>query len=265
MRMPKVQQEEWKTACHEELELLCRQNVFELVNSLKGRKIIKNRWVFDLKTDGHKKAHLVAKGFSQVEGVNFNEIFSPVVRFETVWLILALAALEHWHITSVDVKTAFLYGELDEELYMEQPKGFKTKGQEHKVLRLKHTIYGLCQAALQWWKALDKSMASIGFKCLQSDSGIFVYKDKGDLVIAVVYVDDTLFLGSNLPLVNRLKSLFMKKWECRDLGETKEFLHMRIICKQGMIFLDQTAYLQKVLQRFQMTNVSSHHSFTCRV
>jgi Reverse transcriptase (RNA-dependent DNA polymerase) len=74
-------------------------------------------------------------------------------------------------------------------------------------------------------------MASIGFKCLQSDSGIFVYKDKGDLVIAVVYVDDALFLGSNLPLVNRLKSLFMNKWECRNLGETKEFLRMHIIRK----------------------------------
>jgi Reverse transcriptase (RNA-dependent DNA polymerase) len=146
--------------------------------------------------------------------------------------------LEHWHISSVDIKTAFLYRELDEELYMEQPEGFKTRGQEHKVLCLKHTIYGLCQAALQWWKALDKSMASIGFKCLQSDSGIFFYKDKGDLVIVVVYVDDALFLGSNLPLVNKLKSLFMKRWECCDLGNTKEFLHMCIIHKQGMIFLD---------------------------
>jgi Reverse transcriptase (RNA-dependent DNA polymerase) len=107
------------------------------VNLPKGRKIIKNRWVFDLKGDRRKKAHLVAKGFSQVEGVDFNEIFSPVVRFETVQLMLALVALEHWHITSVDVKTAFLYGELDEELYMEQPEGFKTKGQEHKVLCLK--------------------------------------------------------------------------------------------------------------------------------
>jgi Reverse transcriptase (RNA-dependent DNA polymerase) len=225
------------------------------VNLPKGRKIIKNRWVFDLKGDRRKKARLVAKDFSQVEGIDFNEIFSPVVRFETIRLMLTLAALEHWHITSVDVKTVFLYGELDEELYMEQPEGFKTKGQEHKVLHLKRAIYGLRQAALQWWKALDKSMASIGLKRLQSDSGIFVYKDKGDLVIAVVYVDDALFLGSNLPLVNRLKSLFINKWECRDLGETKEFLCMCIIRKQGMIFLDQTAYLQKVLQRFQMVNV----------
>jgi Reverse transcriptase (RNA-dependent DNA polymerase) len=92
---------------------------------------------------------LVAKGFSQVEGIDFNKIFSPIVRFETIWLMLMLAALEHWHITSVDIKTVFLYGELDEELYMEQPEGFKTRGQEHKVLYLKHTIYGLHQAALQ--------------------------------------------------------------------------------------------------------------------
>jgi Reverse transcriptase (RNA-dependent DNA polymerase) len=80
--------------------------------------------------------------------------------------MLTLAALEHWHITSVDVKTAFLYGELDEELYMEQPEGFKTKGQECKVLCLKRAIYGLRQAALQWWKALDESMAFIGLKRL---------------------------------------------------------------------------------------------------
>jgi hypothetical protein len=86
------------------------------------------------------------------------------VRYETIQLILALAALENWHMSSVDVKTAFLYGELDEELYMEQPEGFKIPGKEHLVLRLKRAIYGLRQAALQWWKALDKSMAKLGFK-----------------------------------------------------------------------------------------------------
>src|SRR5258708_24133357 len=134
MRMPQAQQKEWKAACHKELESLRRHNVYELVDPPRGRKIIKNRWVFDQKTDGHKKAWLVAKGFSQVEGIDYDEIFSPMVRFETVQMMLMLAALENWHITSLDVKTAFLYGELNEELYMEQPEGFKAKGQEHKVL-----------------------------------------------------------------------------------------------------------------------------------
>src|SRR6266702_4591845 len=89
--------------------------------------------------------------------------------------MLALTALEQWYITGLDVKSAFLYGKLDEELYMEQPEGFKLKGQETKVLHLKCVFYGLKQAALAWWRALDKSMEGIGYKRLLSDSGLFVH------------------------------------------------------------------------------------------
>jgi hypothetical protein len=195
IKMPKDTQKEWKQACREELDSLCRCKVFELVDPPKGRKVIKNRWVFNLKSDGHKKARLVAKGFSQVEGIDYNAIFSPVVWFETVRMMLALAALKNWHISALDVKTAFLYGELDEELYMEQPEGFKVKGQEGKVLCLLHAIYGLKQAALAWWKALDKSMGELGFTHLCSDSGIFVNKDQS--IIVIVYVNDVLFLGAD--------------------------------------------------------------------
>jgi hypothetical protein len=135
LRMPNTLQEEWKKACLEELESLQKQQVFELTELSHGRKAIKNRWVFNIKTDGWKKARLVAKGFSQIEGIDYDEIFSPVVRFETVRIMFALATLNGWHISGLDVKTAFLYGKLDEEIYMEQPEGFKIKGQERKVLR----------------------------------------------------------------------------------------------------------------------------------
>jgi Reverse transcriptase (RNA-dependent DNA polymerase) len=91
-------QKEWKAACCEELESLRRRNVFELVDPPKDRKIIRNRWVFDLKSDGRKKARLVAKGFSQIEGIDYDEIFSPVVQIETLWMMVALAALKKWHI-----------------------------------------------------------------------------------------------------------------------------------------------------------------------
>jgi hypothetical protein len=109
--------------------------------------------------------------------------------------MIALAALKNWHITSLDVKTAFLYRELNEELYMEQPEGFKVKGQEGKVLHLKHAIYGLKQAALAWWKVLDKSMGELGFICLHLYSGIFVNKDQS--IVIIIYIDDVLFLGAD--------------------------------------------------------------------
>ena len=140
MRLPERERKEWIKACLEEIEALKRRKVFELTLLPSGRKTIKNRWVFDLKSDGRKGARLVAKGFSQIEGIDYNEIFSPVVRFESVRTMLAISALENWYITAVDVKTAFLYGKLDEEIYMEQPEGFKIKGQEHKVFWLLRAI-----------------------------------------------------------------------------------------------------------------------------
>src|ERR1700678_1421861 len=111
-----------------------------------------------IKSDGRKKARLVAKGFSKQEGIDFDEIFSPVVRFETVRLMLVLSSLEDWHMEAVDVKTAFLYGKLDEEIYMQQPEGFKLHGQENQVLHLRRAIYGLKQATLAWWKELESLM-----------------------------------------------------------------------------------------------------------
>ena len=136
MRFPEAVRKEWKTACPEELESLQKHSVFKLTDLPKGHKTIGCRWVFDVKSDGQKKARLVAQGYSQAEGVDFNELFSPVVRFESVRIIFTLAALNGWYMTRVDVRMAYLYGKLDEEIYMRQPEGFVTTGQENKVIRL---------------------------------------------------------------------------------------------------------------------------------
>jgi hypothetical protein len=109
----------------------------------------------NVKPNGRKQARLVARGFSQIERVDFDQIFSPVVRYETVRLICALAALKKWHMSALDVRNAYLYGELSEEIYMEQPEGHKAPGKEHKVLRLHKALYGLKQAGLTWWRTLD--------------------------------------------------------------------------------------------------------------
>ena len=127
------------------------------------------------------------KGFSQVEGLDFDQVFSPVVHFETVCLMLALAALENWYITGLDIWSAYLYGKLNKEIYMEQPKGFAIPGQERKVLRLWHALYGPKQASLAWWHTLDESLKELRFKCLKSEAGIFFYKKKGtNMVIEII-------------------------------------------------------------------------------
>jgi len=211
-----------------------------------------------VKSDGCKKARLVAKGFSQVEGLDFDQVFSPVVHFETVRLMLVLAALENWYITGLDVQSAYLYGKLDEEIYMEQPKGFAVPGQERKVLRLWCALYGLKQAGLAWWRTLDESLKELGFECLKSEAGIFFYKKKGtNIVIGIIYVDNALFCGPNKAVVDAIKAQFMRTWECRDLGEPNEFLRMRITHKGRAIHLDQCAYLQKVVECCGMLNAKS--------
>jgi hypothetical protein len=192
-----------------------------------------------VKTDGRKKAHLVAKGFSQVEGIDYNQIFSPVIRFETVRCMFTLAALQGWHISGLDIQFAYLYGKLDEELYMEFPEGFMPTHMKGKVLRLLCAIYGFKQAGLAWWRALDKSMQELGFERLKSDAGLFVYKRGKDIVLAIIYVDDTLFCGPSKSLVKKIKAAFMKKWDCRDLREPREFLQMNIHREGRKIYINQ--------------------------
>jgi Reverse transcriptase (RNA-dependent DNA polymerase) len=215
MCLPKAAQEEWKIACKEELEALRQCNVFKLTNLPKGRKTIGCRWVFNVKSDSRKKARLVAQGFLQVEGIDFNELFSPVVRFESVQLILALSALEDYYCVGVDIHNAYLYGKLDEEIYMRQPEGFKARGQENKVIHLQCARYGLKQAGLAWWKELNSSMNELGFKCLVSDAGLFVCEDFIEIIIAIVYVDNAMFLlGSG----SRMEDSGLRRRIPKELG-----------------------------------------------
>ena len=132
------------------------------------------------------------------------------MRYETVCLLLATAALENWDIEALDVKTAFLYGDLDEEIYMQQPEGFIIKGQEHKVYKLKKAIYGLKQASYAWNKQIHKSLQKLGFERCLSDSGIYVRDHNSTITVVIVYVDDVLFMGSHDEVIAEIKKQFMK-------------------------------------------------------
>ena len=217
-----VDAQEWYNCELTKLDALKSRNVFgPLVPLPQGRKAIGCRWVYEIKElSGKKKARLVAQGFSQVEGIDYDEIFSPVVRYESVRLLLALAALENWHITFLDVRSAFLYGELSEDLYMIQPHGYQVKGKEQLVVKLNHAIYSLKQAALAWWLQLDKSMSKLGFTRIHSDAGVFVHRsDDGSIVIAMIYVDDSAWMGSSPVYVATKKAEFMGIWQSHDEGD----------------------------------------------
>ncbi len=140
-----------------------------------GRKAVKSKWVFKKKADGHFHARLVAKGFTQLEGVNFDETFSPVAHFESLRLLLALAMLEDWEIHQMDVKLVFLHDELEEEIYMEQPIGFVTAGKEHLVCQLQKALYGLKQASYAWNLQFHGVLTELSFMWTYSDVGVYVY------------------------------------------------------------------------------------------
>ena len=158
---PKTVQEvlssdKWMKAMNDEMDSMRTNQVWDLVELPSGHKAIRNKWVLKIKRKADRsieryKARLVAKGYTQKEGVDYEETFSPIVRFASVRLILAIVANLNLELYQMDIKTAFLNGELDEEIYMDQPIGFVTKGQEHKVCKLKRSIYGLKQSSRQWY------------------------------------------------------------------------------------------------------------------
>jgi hypothetical protein len=168
-----------------------------------GRQAIGCKWVFKIKrhADGsidRYKARLVAKGYSQKEGLDYKETFAPVAKFASIRTLLALAAHQDYEVHQMDVKTAFLNGDLDVDLYMQQPEGFVVAGQEELVCKLRKSIYGLKQAGRAWFEKINTALVRMDFTPLDSDHCVYV-RHQGDAVLYIVlYVDDLLLIGSSL-------------------------------------------------------------------
>jgi len=249
--LPQQLQIGWKNACQNELKAVQKRQVYDLVDLPLNCKAIRNRWVFLEKSNGRQCAHLVVKGFFQIEGIDYEEIFSPMIHYETIRLMFALMALKNMYMTGLDVKTTPLYGKLKEEIYMKQPEGFVMKSQPNKVMHLKHALDGLKQASLAWWRELEEFMLTQGFKQASSDAGVFVYRHKdGKIVIALVYIDDTIFLGHDPKLIDRKKCAYLEHWACHDTSDIKEFLGMQINKTAHHVEVNQINYLKQILQQF---------------
>ena len=226
---------EWVKAMLEEMRSLLENHTYDLVKLPKEKKALKNKWVYKLKTENNSsqqryKARLVVKGFSQKKGIDFEEIFSPVVKMSSIRVVLGLAARLNLEVEQLDVKTAFLHGDLEEEIYMEQPEGFKVKGKENLVCKLRKSLYGLKQAPRQWYKKFDSFMMSQGYDRTTSDHCVFMKKfSDDDFIILLLYVDDMLIVGHDVGKIEKLKRELSKSFAMKDLGSVKQILGMKIL------------------------------------
>jgi hypothetical protein len=200
----------WEQGMKEEKDSLENNQTWDLVQLPTGKRALQNKWVYKLKEEdgGEKryKARLVVMGFAQKKGIDFDEIFSPVVKITSIRTILSLVAVEDLHLEQLDVKTTFLHGDLEEEIYMQQPYGYEVKGKENLVCRLNKSLYGLKQAPRQWYLKFDRFMTEQGYNRCHSDHCVYFKNiENGSFIILLLYVDDMLVVGTNMQDINVLK------------------------------------------------------------
>ena len=198
----------------------------------------------------------MAKGFTQQEGIYYDETFSPAVRVAFIRLILAIVAQLDLELHHMDVKIAFLNGELDEDIYMIQPMGFEVKGQERKVCKLKRSIYGLKQSFRQWYFRFHDSIISQGFEMIEEDHCVYLKRSKKSVLILSLYVDDILIVGSDMDSIVTIKKWLSSTFEMKDMGEAHFVLGIEIVRDRSkkLIGLSQENYIKKILEQFCLEN-----------
>jgi hypothetical protein len=198
----------------------------------------------------------VAKGFTQREGIGYNEIFSPVSCKDSFRMIMALVAHFDLELHQMDVRTTFLNGDLEENVYMAQPKGFVVKGKERMECRLKKSIYGLKQASRQWYLKFDRTIRKFGFKENVVDNCVYAKFNNGKCIFLILYVDDVLLASSDVNLLQETKKFLSSKFDMKDHGEASFVLGIEIHRdrRKEVLGLSQKAYIEKVLMKFSMHN-----------
>lgn len=249
----------WKKAMEDEYKSLIENETWTLVNLPEGRKAISNKWVFKTKlgADGtidRYKARLVVKGCSQRRGIDYTETFSPVVRYASIRFLVAMAARLDLDIDQMDVVTAFLQGDLKEEVYMKQPDSLED-GTE-RVCRLRKSLYGLKQASRCWNEKLGAVLKKAGLTCSSVDTCIYFRINASDILIVAVYVDDLLIFSNHEKSKEHIKERLRSAFKMTDNGEARFILGMHIERdrRAGIIKIHQHKYLKEVLERFHMAD-----------
>ena len=253
----------WRVAVDSELDSLRRAGTWTLTPLPADRHAIGCKWVFKIKrqADGSidkYKARLVAKGYSQQPGIDYDETFAPVAKFTSIRMLLALAAHYDFEVHQMDVRSAFLNGDLDVDIYMQQPEGYTDdrSGGQLLVCKLNKALYGLKQAGRAWFEKMDKALVQLGFSSLTHDSCIYVQRGVNHIIFITLYVDDLLILSSTLSHLVDLKRRLSQCFEMTDLGEAHFILGLQLTRNRRLreLSLSQQHYVRRVVDRYGMAN-----------
>ena len=242
----------WRAAMIEEMNALDHNGTWSLVDLPLHKKPIGCKWVFSVKMnpDGsvaRLKARLVAKGYAQTYGIDYSETFSLVAKISSIRLFISLAATYNWVLHQLDVKNAFLHGDLQEEVYMEQPPGFVAQGEYGRVCKLKKALYGLKQSPRAWFGKFSNAVIKFGLRRSVYDHSVFYSSSDAGCVLLVVYVDDIVITGSDKDGIKNLKSFIGTCFQTKDLGSLKYFLGIEVSRSSKGICLSQRKYCLDLL------------------
>ncbi|GBN12713.1 Retrovirus-related Pol polyprotein from transposon TNT 1-94 [Araneus ventricosus] len=249
------EKQKWIESTKEEMKSLQKNETWKLVTPPSGKKVIGCRWTFKAKYDSkgnieRYKARLVAQGFSQKFGTDYDETFAPVVTYTTIRTFLAAAAYKNLNVTHVDIKTAFLHGNLEDD--MSQPEGYIQAGQEQKVCKLNKAIYGLKQAARAWHLKIGESLIKYGFEQSKADPCLFKFANNGNPIYIIVYVDDLLIAGKDEDIRKIIKEL-EEEYELKNLGEVNYYLGINIErTKEGNFALNRKNKIEEIVEKFNL-------------
>ena len=243
----------WNKAMEEELRALNDNGTWSIVQLPAGKKAVGSKWIFKtkFKSDGsveRHKARLVARGFTQTYGVDYKETFAPVAKMNTVRVLLSLALNHDWSLHQMDVKNAFLHGELEEEVFMQLPPGHPNSSDPNLVCKLHKAIYGLKKSPRAWFAKLSSVLEGIGFCRSNADSSLFFRNSAHGKLAVLIYVDDLIITGNNTQEINSLKEALQSSFAMKDLGKLKYFLGIEMASSSKGLFLNQRKYVLDLLQ-----------------
>ena len=259
MTLPEA--ELWKEAAQKEIKSLQDLKVCSLVPISyvpKGQNVFGSKWVFKVKTDNTYKARLVAQGWNQVHGRDCGGTYAAVCRFQSIRMVLAIAAELNLEVRQLDVKTAFLYADIEEEVYVTTAPGFETTNMDgaQLVMKLRKSLYGLAQSPQNGWKTIDPKLIEIGLVPLKSDSCVYIDNHNNTVVIITFYVDDPLVIGSIVRVIETIKKKLKDNFQMSDLGDVSLVLGMQVTRdrEKGTLTISQEDYTKSILARFGMEN-----------